>query len=96
MGFFNANQVPLTVLYLFFMYIVQKKDKIKYYEIFLILIVGLYVYEKCNARTPLLLLVLTCFMYVIMKNIKTVYIFNKRSSIYRYLWVINISNVYNY
>lgn len=87
MGFFNANQVPLTVLYLFFMYIVQKKDKIKYYEIFLILIVGLYVYEKCNARTPLLLLVLTCFMYVIMKNIKTVYIFNKRSSIYRYLWV---------
>ena len=43
-------------------------------KFFLILIVGLYVYEKCNARTPLLLLVLTCFMYVIMKNIKQ-YIF---------------------
>lgn len=87
MGFVNANQVPLTVLYLFFMYIILKKDKIKYYEIFLILIAGLYVYKKCNARTPLLLLLLTCFVYVIMKNIKTVYIFNKESNIYRYLWV---------
>lgn len=87
LGFLNANQVPLTFLYLFFMYIVLKKEKIKFFDIMGFVIVGLVIYSKCNARTPLILLILTSVFCVILKIKLNLRFCIKNINLYKYLYM---------
>lgn len=67
MGFLSSNQIPLTLMIVYLMLIVYKKEKIRFYVHLLFLTLNFYCFFYFGSRVSFLLIIFTFCLYVLVK-----------------------------